>query len=159
MAAVWSIDVGSAAERGLGPRVGGSLFDIVVTLTLASPLWGLVRTALRQGAVLAEAGDGESGSAGAASRLHGASFLQPLKSQGVHRMDDSAFIIRVKFMAKPGEQFVLRREAFRRIQEAFAAAGIEFAPRRVIVDGGKDAAAAAAVAADPGEATGAAAKT
>lgn len=312
MAAVWSIDVGSAAERGLGARVGGSLFDIVVTLTLASALWGLVRTALRQSAFQAEAGDGELGSAGAASRLrtmlplfgnvvlvtivliaglvvlsslgvniapliagagvigialgfgaqtlvrdvlsgvflliedafrvgeyldvgavkgtvenislrylrlrhhlgpintipfgeiktltnfsrdwaimklelrvpysadlekvrkivksvgqdllahpeYGPSFLQPLKSQGVHRMDDSAFIIRVKFMAKPGEQFVLRREAFRRIQEAFAAAGIEFAPRRVIVDGGKEAAAAAAaLAADPGEATGAAAKT
>ena len=66
----------------------------------------------------------------------GPNFLQPLKSQGVHRMDDSAFIIRVKFMAKPGEQFVLRREVFRRIQEAFALNGIRFAPRRVIVDTG-----------------------
>jgi small-conductance mechanosensitive channel len=310
MAAVWSIDVGTAAESGLGARVGGSLFDIVVTLTLASALWGLVRTALRQGAVEAEAGDGEVGSAGAGSRLqtmlplfgnvvlvtiaviaglvvlsslgvniapliagagvvgialgfgaqtlvrdmlsgvflliedafrvgeyvdvgaakgtvenislrylrlrhhlgpintipfgeiktltnfsrdwaimklelrvaysadlekvrkivksvgqellahpeYGPNFLQPLKSQGVHRMDDSAFIIRVKFMAKPGEQFVLRREVFRRIQQAFAAAGIEFAPRRVIVDGGKEAAGATLVA-DPGEADGGAVKT
>lgn len=254
MAAVWSIDVGTAAESGLGARVGGSLFDIVVTLTLASALWGLVRTALRQGAVEAEAGDGEVGSAGAGSRLqtmlplfgnvvlvtiaviaglvvlsslgvniapliagagvlgpintipfgeiktltnfsrdwaimklelrvaysadlekvrkivksvgqdllahpeYGPNFLQPLKSQGVHRMDDSAFIIRVKFMAKPGEQFVLRREVFRRIQQAFAAAGIEFAPRRVIVDGGKEAA-GATLAADPGEADGGAVKT
>lgn len=85
------------------------------------------------------------------------SFLQPLKSQGATRMDDDAFIVRVKFMAKPGEQFVLRREVFRRIQEAFQKNGIRFAPRRVIVDTGgtRDtddrmaAAAAAALAPQP----------
>ena len=66
--------------------------------------------------------------------VHGPNFLQPLKSQGVHRMDDSAFIVRVKFMARPGEQFVLRRVVFSRIQEMFAENGIQFAPRRVIVD-------------------------
>ncbi|QLH40223.1 MAG: mechanosensitive ion channel family protein [Defluviicoccus sp.] len=65
---------------------------------------------------------------------HGPHFLQPLKSQGVHRMDDDAFIVRVKFMAVPGEQFVLRREIYRRIQELFREHGIRFAPRRVIVD-------------------------
>jgi small-conductance mechanosensitive channel len=65
----------------------------------------------------------------------GPNFLQPLKSQGVNRMDDDgAFIIRVKFMCKPGEQFVLRREVFRRVQEAFAESGIKFAPKRVMVD-------------------------
>lgn len=300
MAAIWSVDVGAMAERGLGARIAGALFDIIVTLTLASALWGLVRTALRQGVVQTEAGGGEAGSAGAASRLQtllplfgnvllvaitviaalvvlsslgvsiapliagagvvgialgfgaqtlvrdllsgafllledafrvgeyvdvgsakgtvenislrylrlrhhlghintmpfgeiktltnfsrdwaimklelrvpyatdlekvrkivksvgqellahpelGPNFLQPLKSQGVHRMDDSAFIIRVKFMAKPGEQFVLRREVFRSIQRAFSAEGIEFAPRRVIVDGAEKAAAAAASVAD-----------
>jgi small-conductance mechanosensitive channel len=79
---------------------------------------------------------------------HGKNFLQPLKSQGVNRMDDSAFIVRVKFMARPGEQFLLRREVFRRIQEAFADQGIKFAPRRVIVDtgGGEGGATAAAAA-------------
>jgi small-conductance mechanosensitive channel len=65
---------------------------------------------------------------------HGKNFLQPLKSQGVNRMDDSAFIFRVKFMAKPGEQFVLRREVYRRVQEALAENDIHFAPKRVIVD-------------------------
>jgi len=79
-----------------------------------------------------------------------ANLLQPVKSQGVYRMDDDgAFVIRVKFMCKPGEQFVLRREVFRRVQEAFAANGIRFAPKRVMVDAGPDAsdrqAAAAAV--------------
>jgi small-conductance mechanosensitive channel len=65
----------------------------------------------------------------------GPNFLQPVKSQGVNRMDDDgAFLIRVKFMCKPGEQFVLRREVFRRVQEAFAESGIKFAPKRVIVD-------------------------
>jgi small-conductance mechanosensitive channel len=68
-----------------------------------------------------------------------ANLLQPLKSQGVNRMDDDgAFVIRVKFMCKPGEQFVLRREVFRRVQEAFAANGIRFAPKRVMVDAGPD---------------------
>ncbi len=69
-----------------------------------------------------------------ADEEYGKNFLQPLKSQGVNRMDDSAFIFRVKFMAKPGEQFVLRREVYRRVQEALAEQGIRFAPRRVIVD-------------------------
>ncbi len=77
----------------------------------------------------------------------GKNFLQPLKSQGVNRMDDSAFIVRVKFMAKPGEQFLLRREVFRRVQEAFAQQGIKFAPRRVIVDTGTGEAATGAAAA------------
>ena len=61
-------------------------------------------------------------------------LLEPLKSQGVNRMDDSALIVRCKFTAIPGQQFYVRREAFRRIQEAFAEQGIQFAPRRVIVE-------------------------
>lgn len=81
---------------------------------------------------------------------YGQHFIQPLKSQGVHRMDDSSFIVRVKFMARPGEQFVLRREVFRRVQEAFRQHGIKFAPRRVIVDAAPavGGAAAAAIAAE-----------
>ena len=65
---------------------------------------------------------------------YGHSLLEPLKSQGVNRMDDSALIVRCKFTSKPGEQFVLRREAYTRIQKALAEAGIHFAPRRVIVE-------------------------
>ncbi|MFZ1413287.1 MAG: mechanosensitive ion channel family protein [Defluviicoccus sp.] len=88
---------------------------------------------------------------------YGQHFIQPLKSQGVHRMDDSSFIVRVKFMAQPGEQFVLRREVFRRVQEAFRRHGIKFAPRRVIVDAPETIgpAAAAAVAAEAAGAEGA----
>ena len=61
-------------------------------------------------------------------------MLGPVKSQGVNRMDDSALIIRFKFMAVPGQQYLIRREAFVRIQRAFEAAGIHFAPRRVLVE-------------------------
>jgi moderate conductance mechanosensitive channel len=61
-------------------------------------------------------------------------MLGPLKSQGVTHMDDSALIMRCKFTAIPGQQFMVRRAAFTRIQKAFAENGIHFAPRRVIVE-------------------------
>ncbi len=63
----------------------------------------------------------------------GPKFLQPLKSQGVYQMDDSALIIRVKFMTRPNDQFILRRVVYHRIQEAFHKAGIHFASRVVTV--------------------------
>ncbi len=65
---------------------------------------------------------------------HGPQFLEPLKSQGVNRMDDSAFVVRCKFSAKPGNQWALRRVAYAKIQSAFAEAGIKFAPKRVVVE-------------------------
>ena len=60
-------------------------------------------------------------------------LLSKIKSQGVREMDDSAMILRVKFKTKPGDQFVVRREVYRRIQERFRAQGIEFAHRNVTV--------------------------
>ncbi len=63
----------------------------------------------------------------------GPKLLEPLKSQGVMEIDDSAMLIRAKFMCKPREQFILRREAYKRIKAAFAEAGIEFARRKVEV--------------------------
>ncbi len=63
----------------------------------------------------------------------GSVLLSPIKSQGVREMDDSAMILRVKFKTKPGDQFVVRREVYRRIQERFRAEGIEFAHRNVTV--------------------------
>ncbi len=77
----------------------------------------------------------------------GPDLLEPLKSQGVNRMDDSALIIRCKFTAIPGKQFVARREAFTRIQKAFEEKGIKFAPRRVLVESVTPATAVAAAAA------------
>jgi small-conductance mechanosensitive channel len=63
----------------------------------------------------------------------GSHFLQPLKSQGVFRVEESALIIRMKFTAVPGEQWVIRREAYRRVRDALAAEGIVFAHREVTV--------------------------
>ncbi len=72
----------------------------------------------------------------------GDKFLQPLKSQGVIEMQDSAMIIRVKFMTKPGEQWVIRKRVFQEIRELFEREGITFAHREVTVrlpdlEGGK----------------------
>lgn len=63
----------------------------------------------------------------------GAGLMQPPKSQGVIQMEDSAMILRVKFMAVPGKQFVIRRELLHRIRAAFEEAGIRFANREVTV--------------------------
>ncbi len=60
-------------------------------------------------------------------------FLQPFKSQGVFDFDDVGMIIRGKFMAKPGKQFVLRKEIYNRVKAAFEANGISFARREVRV--------------------------
>ena len=65
-------------------------------------------------------------------------IIQPLKSQGVAEMGDYAIQIRMKFMAKPGEQFVVRRVVYDKIKKAFAANGIEFAFPTVTVAGGAE---------------------
>jgi len=76
-------------------------------------------------------------------------ILEPLKFQGIDDVDLFGLMVRLKFMAVPGEQFVLRREMLRRLQQAFAENGIEFAKRSVTVTShGADANAAAAEAAE-----------
>jgi small-conductance mechanosensitive channel len=60
-------------------------------------------------------------------------LLSKIKSQGVREMDDSAMIVRVKFKTIPGEQFIVRREVYQRIQELFREYDIEFAHRNVTV--------------------------
>jgi small-conductance mechanosensitive channel len=62
-----------------------------------------------------------------------AKLLEPIKSQGIRQMDDSAMIMRVKYKTQPGEQFAIRKEVYRLMQEAFKEAGIEFAHRNVTV--------------------------
>ena len=63
----------------------------------------------------------------------GDNFILPLKSQGVMRVDDSALIVRMKFTSRPGEQWVIRREAYRLVRDALEAEGIHFARREVRV--------------------------
>jgi moderate conductance mechanosensitive channel len=60
-------------------------------------------------------------------------FIEPLKSQGIRNVEDGALVIGVKFIAKPGEQFVIRREAYQRILKAFREHGIELVGRGVVV--------------------------
>jgi small-conductance mechanosensitive channel len=60
-------------------------------------------------------------------------FLQPFKSQGVFGFDDVGMVMRGKFMAKPGKQFMARKEIYNRVKAAFDAAGIDFARREVRV--------------------------
>lgn len=63
----------------------------------------------------------------------GSNFIQPLKSQGVIEMQDSAMIIRVKFMTKPGDQWLVRKKVFQEIRNLFEREDIHFAHREVTV--------------------------
>lgn len=63
----------------------------------------------------------------------GHKFVQPLKSQGVYQMEDSAMIVRVKFMTRPGDQWTTRKLVYQRLRELFAREGIKFAHREVTV--------------------------
>ena len=60
-------------------------------------------------------------------------FVQPLKSQGVYKMEDSAMIIRVKFMTKPGDQIVTRKVVYAAIRDLFEREDIKFANKEVTV--------------------------
>ncbi len=63
----------------------------------------------------------------------GDNFIQPLKSQGVIEMQDSAMIIRVKFMTKPGDQWLVRKRVYEEIRTLFEREGIVFAHKEVTV--------------------------
>jgi small-conductance mechanosensitive channel len=64
----------------------------------------------------------------------GHALLEPVKSQGVRRMEPTGMVIGLKFMAKPGsEVFVLRREVYQRVRDAFEENGIQFARPQVMV--------------------------
>lgn len=63
----------------------------------------------------------------------GPKFLQPLKSQGVIQMEDSAMILRVKFMTRPGDQWDVRKRVYQELHALFRREGIRFAHREVTV--------------------------
>jgi small-conductance mechanosensitive channel len=63
----------------------------------------------------------------------GKKLLGPIKSQGVREVDDSAMIVRVKYKTAPGEQFAIRKQVYRLMQEGFQEAGLKFAHRNVTV--------------------------
>jgi small-conductance mechanosensitive channel len=63
----------------------------------------------------------------------GPKFIEPLKSQGVLAIDDRGMMFRFKFTTYPGEQFVVRRTVYSKLQEVLSAEGINFAGREVQV--------------------------
>jgi small-conductance mechanosensitive channel len=73
-------------------------------------------------------------------------ILEPLKMQGVDNLGDFAVQLRAKMMTLPGEQFVIRRQAYAMIKKAFDENGIKFAFPTVQVAGGEGEPSTAAVA-------------
>jgi moderate conductance mechanosensitive channel len=74
-------------------------------------------------------------------------ILEPLKMQGVEQLGDFAVQIRAKMMTVPGEQFVIRRQAYAMIKKAFDENSIKFAFPTVQVAGdGETSTSTAAVA-------------
>jgi small-conductance mechanosensitive channel len=64
----------------------------------------------------------------------GHALLEPVKSQGVRRMEPTGMVVGIKFMAKPGtEVYLLRREVYQRLRDAFEQNGIHFARPQVVV--------------------------
>ncbi|WP_338178293.1 mechanosensitive ion channel family protein [Thalassospira tepidiphila] len=66
--------------------------------------------------------------------LIGDSFIEPLKSQGVRRMEEFNMVIGLKYTSKPGEQFTIRKTVYQRVLAMFKENGIQMASRNVKVD-------------------------
>ncbi|TVM17851.1 hypothetical protein DPQ33_06985 [Oceanidesulfovibrio indonesiensis] len=60
-------------------------------------------------------------------------LVQPVKSQGVKRIEDSVMTFGVKFMARPGTQFSIRKEVYARLYKELKKAGLTFAAPGVTV--------------------------
>ncbi|MEM9637034.1 MAG: mechanosensitive ion channel family protein [Pseudomonadota bacterium] len=69
-----------------------------------------------------------------ANEHYGDSILDTLKSQGVRRMEEFNMVVGVKFMTRPGEQWLVRRDAYQKVRDAFEANGIRMAERNVKVE-------------------------
>jgi small-conductance mechanosensitive channel len=63
----------------------------------------------------------------------GPGFIDPLKSQGIRNVEDGAMVIGIKYIAKPGTQFAIRRVAYEKLIDAFRENGIELVGRGVVV--------------------------
>jgi small-conductance mechanosensitive channel len=66
--------------------------------------------------------------------VYGDSILETLKSQGVRRMEEFNMVVGVKFMTRPGEQWLVRRDAYQAVRDIFEANGIRMAERNVKVE-------------------------
>lgn len=56
-------------------------------------------------------------------------LLEPFKSQGIAEVDDGTLIIRAKFKARPGKQYMIRRAALKAAHKAFRENGIKAVPK------------------------------
>lgn len=56
-------------------------------------------------------------------------LLEPFKSQGSAEVEDGTLIVKAKFMAKPGTQFLIRKAAMKAILQAFRENGIRAVPK------------------------------
>ena len=65
---------------------------------------------------------------------YGKHFIEPLKFQGVRRMEEFNMVVGVKFTAVPGEQWTIRRDTYQRILDEFESNGIRLATRNVQVE-------------------------
>ncbi|MGB8840885.1 MAG: hypothetical protein WCC64_07415, partial [Aliidongia sp.] len=55
-------------------------------------------------------------------------IIEPPESRGVVRMEEFSMVLGVKCMTKPDDgRFIIRREAYHRIRDAFEESGIRFA--------------------------------
>jgi small-conductance mechanosensitive channel len=68
------------------------------------------------------------------NEVYGHHIIEPLKSQGVRRMEEFNMVVGVKFMSEPGQQWTIRRDAYQAIRDAFDQHGLSFAERSVKVE-------------------------
>lgn len=68
------------------------------------------------------------------NEVYGHHIIEPLKSQGVRRMEEFNMVVGVKFMSEPGQQWTIRRDAYQAIRDAFDQNGLSFAERSVKVE-------------------------
>jgi small-conductance mechanosensitive channel len=91
---------------------------------------------------------GKVGVALMADEQFGHHIIEPLESRGVVRMEEFSMVLGVKCMTKPDDgRFVIRREAYHRIRDAFDEHGIRFAQRHTKADPSGEANEAAKIAA------------
>lgn len=69
-----------------------------------------------------------------ANEFYGDGIIETLKSQGVRRMEEFNMVVGVKFMTRPGEQWLVRRDAYQGVRDIFEANGIRMAERNVKVE-------------------------
>ena len=56
-------------------------------------------------------------------------LIEPFKSQGIGEVEDGTLVLKAKFMAKPGRQYMIRRAALKAVHSAFRENGIKAVPK------------------------------